>query len=254
VVSGTGGTPLDPSCNQKVVDATTYPVCTTCGGGRCVPKDFLGTADYALDTCGTDGVCLPDAIVETDGKIELKKCSSVLGNEGRCSSLCLPAARALSAVLPQDTCGAEERCAPCFNPKDGAPTGLCSFGCDKGPTTTPITFTKCCGGRGDCVPRSNIPGNAKDNLAPETCTAADTVCVPSKIVDDPTYRFPKCAANIFVPALPPFAAGDGVCIPSCIVNATDFGSYLRQGDCQEATDKCVPCNDPRTNMPSGACL
>jgi hypothetical protein len=250
-VAGTGGKPPDPLCNQKTLDPTTYPACTTCGGGHCVPKDFLDNTDN-LDACG-DGVCLPDAIIESEGHFAPKKCTSVLGNEGRCSSLCLPTARALSAILPQDVCSAEERCAPCFNPNDGAPTGICSFGCDKGPTTAPVKFSACCGGRGECVPKSAVPGNAKDNLAPETCKD-DNVCVPTKIVQDPTYRFPACAAVAFVPGLGGFPAGDGVCVPSCIVDATANGKYLVQADCQETTDKCVPCTNPLTMGPSGACL
>jgi hypothetical protein len=165
----------------------------------------------------------------------------------------LPAARALASILPQDVCAADERCAPCFNPNDGKPTGVCTFGCDKGPTTKPILFSTCCGGRGECVPRSAIPGNAAANLAPETCTG-DNVCVPTKIVDDPTYRFPTCQSQIYVPPFTPFDAGEGRCVPQCIVDATDVGGFLMQGTCTDATDKCVPCNDLRTNMPSGACL
>jgi hypothetical protein len=103
------------------------------------------------------------------------------------------------------------------------------------------------------VPRSAIPGNASGNLAPETCTD-DNVCVPTAIVKDPTYRFPACMASIYVPNFPPFDAGEGVCVPSCIVDATEDGPYLTEGTCADKTDKCVPCYDPRDNTPSGACL
>jgi hypothetical protein len=255
---GTGGdTPVDPSCNKKVADPSTYPACSSCTGGRCVPKaDFPDVQASLLDSCENDGICLPDSFVETKGNVLLKKCSSVLGNEGRCTSLCVPVARDLSAVLPQDTCAESERCAPCFNPNDGTPTGICDAGCDPGPTAQPILFTKCCGGRGDCIPRSNIPGNAKNNLAPETCTGAnEPVCVPADIVANPNYKFPPCTASVsVVPGTPGMAGGDGVCVPRCIVDSTQYGPNINQGTCTDADDKCVPCKNPINNQASGACL
>jgi hypothetical protein len=250
--SNSGGTGNgDPECNKKTVDPTQYPACTTCTGGHCVPKDFLENSDN-LDACGS-GVCLPDEIIEVKGYFAPKKCTSVLGNEGRCSSVCLPAARALASILPQDVCAADERCAPCFNPNDGEPTGVCGFGCDAGPTTEPILFSKCCSGLGQCVPTNAIPDAAKGNAPRETCPA-DNACIPSKIVEDPTYRFPSCKAEFFFPLTGPLPAGPGVCVPACIVDATQFGEFITEGDCSDPGDKCAPCIDPRTNEPSGACL
>jgi hypothetical protein len=250
---GSGGGSTDPTCNQKIVDPTKYPACTGCTGGHCVPNDFLETGTENLTACDSTSVCLPDAIIEAEGHYAPKKCTSILGNEGRCASTCLPAAAALAAVLPQDVCAASERCAPCYNPNDGKPTGVCNFSsCDEGPTTPAKKFVPCCAGRGTCIPRSAVPGNAAKNIAEETCKD-DTVCAPSVIVNDPTYRFPKCKAVIFV-GFPVEVEGDAVCVPKCIVDATEVGSYLTAGDCEDDTDKCVPCTDPRDNSPSGACL
>lgn len=250
--SGGGAT----ACNAKVLDPGVFTPCNTCNGGRCVPKgDFPGTPAEYFDACGTEGICLPDNMVASKGEVALAKCSSVLGNEGRCTSLCFPAARAQSAVLPQDTCSAEERCTPCFNPVNGSPTGACDLGCDPGPTTQAILFTKCCTDRGYCVPRASIPGNAKDNLARESCTGTDDpVCVPAAIVNDPNYRFPPCESSVSpAPGTPGVPAGAGVCVPDCIVNSTQFGPFINRGSCG-AGDKCVPCTNPVNGQPSGACL
>jgi hypothetical protein len=104
--------------------------------------------------------------------------------------------------------------------------------------------------RGRCVPRAAIPdGPAKTNLAKEKCTGGnDPVCVPTAIIQDPTYKFPPCTSQLFVDPGKP-----GVCVPACIVNANPAGTALKQDDCADATDKCVPCTDPSTGQPSGAC-
>jgi hypothetical protein len=253
-VPGSGGqTNVPPGCNTQVVDPGTLPACTGCTGGRCVAKaDYPGAPLNILASCDPNTVCLPDPIVATKGNVLLKQCTSVLGNEGRCTSLCIPIAQQLSGVLPQSVCSPDERCAPCFNPTDGSETGVCKVGCDPGPgPTPPILFQKCCNNRGDCVPRSNIPGAAAGNLSKLDCAGADDpVCVPSDIVKDPTYRFPACTSSTTVPGV---SSGPGVCIPQCIVNANSLGRFLGRGDCANPDDKCAPCNDP-TGKPTGACV
>ena len=247
---GSGGS-LPAGCNVKSVDPSVFLPCDTCTGGRCVPKaDYPGTPAEYFDPCGPAGICLPDNMVATKGEVALAKCTSVSGNEGRCTSLCFPAARAMQAVLPQSTCGADERCTPCFNPVDGTPTGACDLGCDTGPTSQAILFTKCCSDRGYCIPRATIPGEAAANLAPESCTGAgDPVCVPSVIVTTPGYKFPTCRYSGAQAVL-----GEGRCVPACIVDENPAGAALSKANCAEATDKCVPCTNPITMQPSGACL
>jgi hypothetical protein len=252
--AATGGQPnLPPGCNDQVVDPNTLPPCTGCTGGRCVAKaDYPGAPFDILASCDPNTVCLPDPIVATKGNVFLKQCTSVLGNEGRCTSLCIPIAQSLSGVLPQDVCSPDERCAPCINPTDGTQTGVCKVGCDPGPNPQfpPILFQKCCSNRGDCVPRKNIPGAAAGNLSKLDCTGGDDpVCVPSDIVKDPTYRFPACTSSTTVPGV---SSGPGVCVPQCIVNANSLGRFLGRGDCANPDDKCAPCNDP-TGKPTGAC-
>jgi hypothetical protein len=227
--------------------------CAGCAGGRCVAKaDYPGAPLGILAACDANTVCLPDPIVATKGKVSLTSCKSVLGNEGRCMSLCIPIVQSLSAVLPQDVCTPDERCAPCVNPTDASDTGVCMVGCDRGPNPAfpPVLFQKCCTNLGDCVPRKNVPGAVAGSLSKLDCSGSDDpVCVPSAIVKDPTYRFPTCQSSTTVPGV---VSGPGVCVPACIVNANSLGRFLGQGDCADPNDKCAPCSDP-TGKSTGAC-
>ena len=47
-----------------------------------VVQRFKGTFEQA--TCGSDAECVPDELVKSGSKVELKKCTGVLGSEGRC--------------------------------------------------------------------------------------------------------------------------------------------------------------------------
>src|SRR6185295_7514943 len=105
------------------------------------------------------------------------------------ASLCIPIVRSLSGVLPQGGCGPDDRCAPCSNPADGSWTGICSVGCDTGPTQPAFKFPSCCSDRGRCVPRGDIPGPAAASLRALDCTGGnDPVCVPVEAVTNPTYK------------------------------------------------------------------
>ena len=252
VPPSTGGAPVGEGCNVQVVDPNTLPACTTCMGGRCVnPADYPDAPASQLAQCASGGICLPDALVATKGKVALQQCTSVAGAEGRCASLCIPVTASLAGFLPQGGCPTTDRCAPCFSPVDGSSTGVCNLGCDRGPTTQPVIFPQCCNGRARCVPRAVIPdGPAKQNLVKEKCTGNnDPVCVPTPIIQDPNYRFPSCVSqNILAPGAP------GVCIPACIVDTNSAAKVgLHRDNCADSTDKCVPCTNPQTGQPSGAC-
>jgi hypothetical protein len=243
---------LGGTCNMQLVDPGPLPPCTTCMGGRCVsPADYPNAPTSVLAPCDSGNICLPDPIVATKGNIALKRCTSVAGAEGRCTSLCIPVAQSLAGFLPPDVCdGATERCGPCFNPVDGTSTGICQIGCDPGPTQPAVLFPQCCSGRARCIPRTSIPdGPAKSNLSKEKCTGTnDPVCVPTEIIQNPNYQFPSCISQNFLDPGKP-----GVCIPACIVNANPAGAALTRDDCANTTDKCVPCVNPANNQPSGAC-
>src|SRR6185312_1537325 len=48
--------------------------------------------------------------------------------DGVCLSVCVPQVKQYESLLPQDTCAADERCAPCINPLTNMPSGACDIG------------------------------------------------------------------------------------------------------------------------------
>jgi hypothetical protein len=238
VPPGAGGT-----CGTNTVDPNQYPACTTCSGGRCVPTSLLqgNPVVSLLAACDGTSACVPEQIVVQAENLLLRGCTSIAGSEGRCTSLCIPAASNLSAYLPQDVCAPTERCVPCYSPNDGADLGICGLGCDPGPTGAPYVFGTCCGGAGRCAPKSAIPPATAQNLGSESCPSSD-LCVPGAPISDPAYRFPCCSSTF----------GSGICAPACVLEQSAAGRALGQGSCASAGDKCVPCADLVQN-PTGAC-
>jgi len=241
IPAGVGGT-----CGTNTVDPSTYPACTTCTGGRCVPDTSLPQNELGLlAACDPTSHCVPEQIVAQAANVYLTPCTSIGASEGRCTSLCIPAASNLAAYLPQDVCQSTERCVPCFSPADGSPTGICGLGCDPGPNPAapPYVFGHCCGSEGRCAPKSAIPSSTAAQLGPETCPNPNTdLCVPGAPIDNPSYRFPCCSK--------PF--GPGICASACVLSQSAAGRALGQGDCASSNDKCVPCAD-LTGKPTGAC-
>lgn len=242
------GTCDDPStCNYEancppVFDPSTLP---TCGAdAHCLSSSLITDPAEAskLGACPTDAtaLCVPDAFIRTGGKFTPATCKSVGDAEGRCLSTVLPAVAAQAALLPQDTCADAERCAPCFDPLTGDPTGACSLACDTGPTSQPTTLATCCHQRAHCVPTSSIPDDQQSNLDNDSCDD-DQLCVPDQLINaDP---IDTCAANSFI-------LGDytGVCLSDCL----HFGIEaiaLAQGDCGSHL-KCAPCEF--NGQPTGA--
>lgn len=238
------------SCGMSINDPNQYPACSSCAGSHCVPQNLVTVPGVVslLSTCPT-GVCVPDNIIAQGQNLQLKKCTSISGAEGRCASTCIAAVANLASYLPQDTCASNERCTPCFNPADGSPTGLCGLGCDSPPTGTPLKWDACCQGAGLCAPKSALPQALASQLGPETCKNASTdVCVPAKPIQQPGYRFPCCTIT------PPGGGTPlvGACAPACIIDQGPAGMGIPQGTCATADEKCVPCADG-SNNPTGAC-
>lgn len=250
--AGTGGGG-NAACGTNINDPGKYPACSTCTGGRCVPKTIVTTAGIAslLTACDADNVCVPDNIVAMGENLLLKTCTSIGGAVGRCASTCIGAVASLQAYLPQDTCAQNERCAPCFNPANGQATGICGLGCDQSPPGQPVTFGKCCGADGLCAPKSALPQDLAAQLGPETCANASTdVCVPAKPIATPGARFACCTGGGMMGA-PTYS---GACIAACVIDQGPAGSQIQPGSCG-ANEKCVPCANPLTNPPSptGVC-
>jgi hypothetical protein len=171
----------EPNC-PAVIDPSTLMSCGD--GAHCLDAALITDPAQSsqLDKC-TDAskLCVPDVFITTGGKFTAKTCTSVGGAEGRCLSRVLPDVQAQEALLPQDTCTANERCTPCFNPIDGTPTGACNLSCDTGPTKAPVTFAQCCDAQAHCVPDAAIPDEQEDNLDQDSCTDTN-LCVPDQIL------------------------------------------------------------------------
>ncbi len=241
-----GGCDDPATCNYEascpaVIEPATLPACGP--DAHCLDAALIPDPAQAsqLGTCA-DGakLCVPDIFLTTGGKFTPATCDSVGGAEGRCLSRVLPAVKAQEDLLPQATCGANERCTPCYSPIDGSATGACTQSCDTGPTKPATTFPSCCSARAKCVPASAIPDDQEDQLSQDDCTDAE-LCVPTQILND--GPFPACTANSFI-----LGNYSGVCLSDCL----DFGIQgvaLARGTCA-SHDKCAPCT--QNGQPTGA--
>lgn len=237
----------DPAtCNYEascpaVIDPSTM---TACGpDAHCLDAALISDPAQAaqLGKC-TDATkyCVPDIFITTGGKFTPATCDSVGGAEGRCLSLALPAVKAQEGLLPQATCGANEKCTPCFSPLDGTSTGACTQSCDTGPTKPAVQFANCCSARAKCVPATSIPDDQEEQLEQDDCGNAE-LCVPNQILAD--GPFPACTANSFI-----LGNYTGVCLSDCL----DFGIQgiaLAKGSCAN-NNKCAPC--VQNGQPTGA--
>lgn len=148
-------------------------------------------------------------------------CRSVNDSEGRCLPLSLPMVAEQKNLLPASTCGADARCAPCFHPLTGQPSGACSsVSCDA-PKEPAKTLKACCETHGRCVPKDAVPASARDELDDDdgTCTKDLELCVPEEILPGAAAPAP-CSATI------PFVGSyQGVCVSDC------FDTFVPSGNC-----------------------
>jgi hypothetical protein len=245
VIPGTAEACADASVSDVVLS---LPVCDLCPNAHCVPTNLVKATDPAsvdkLGPCGTgDNKCVPDAFGLTRGQVKLKVCKSLLGAEGRCTSICVPMVAAQGSKLPRDTCAEDERCAPCYDPTTGADTGACAVGCTAPPTEKPVTFEKCCSGAGSCVPR-DLAGAQASQLNPDSCSdkSGATLCAP----DDIASNKPATCRSI--------NDSEGRCLSRCLTTVQSQEDSLPQSSCP-STHLCVPCFDPRSAQATstGAC-
>lgn len=239
--------PKCPHEGPPVIEPSTFPACQ-CADARCVPSAVVPaelSSRLAECTTGGAGKCVPSDLIASGGQFIPKTCKSVGGNEGRCLSTCLPDIAAQAAMLPQDVCGASEKCAPCWNPLDGKDTGACKLSCDPGATTTYKPLPKCCGSRGTCVPKSAVPEGASKQLKTDGCPSSEPMlCAPDAFLNK-TWVKKECDAKTLLGD-----AGKGVCMPECI---NGLGFPLMKGSGCGDGEKCAPCLNPLTKAPTGAC-
>jgi hypothetical protein len=229
-------------------DVSAFPTCLD--GGRCIPEKAIPADQIEftsrLAKCPA-GFCVPEKIVATQNMGLPKSCRSLAGTEGRCTSLVFPDLAAQKDTLPQDSCDANERCAPCFDFL-GKESGACrSVSCDA-PKEPAKVFPTCCGtggkSLGHCVPKASLPAVAASGLAQKECASATDLCIPDQEMDL-AFVHPKCKASTLL------GAYDGVCISNCVNKdfLTELGTA--RGNCS-AESFCAPCKNPLTGAPTGA--
>ena len=209
-------------------------------------------------------VCLPKNMALYGTRLLLKKCTSMLGLEGRCMSLVIAEVRDQEAFLPQDICADDERCAPCYDPQTGEDTRVCTLAppeCNAGPETEPYVLEcpydgppimdinnlaaceECPGTH--CLPASRVPEDQRARLT--ECESPDGVggyCTPDKSIQSGSmYVPPTCRAP---------NGSEGRCLPPCLptIKAQDYGVW--QMSCPDGL-VCAPCYDPKTGEDTGSC-
>lgn len=219
---------------EPILDAKTFSV-EDCGSNMlCVDKALVGDQASHLKPCAK-GVCAPKKSVERGGNYVPVTCRSTAGAEGRCLNVGIPMIGEQKTILPQEKCDPDERCAPCFDPRDGADTGACkSASCDA-PKEPAKTFAPCCGGRARCVPTSAV-GDAEGMLEADSCTGDTPLCAPVELVGIPGTSPKPCNAG--------FGLIKGICVSACAISIP--GASLIKGDCNDG-DMCAPCS----KLPAG---
>ena len=224
-----------------LIDPADLPVCDLCPNARCVPTAVVPMEQAErLADCDDTNKCVPELYVRTNGDFLLPTCRSIADAEGRCVSICLPDVAAQMDLLPQGSCGDDERCVPCYDPTTGEETGACGLACDPGPTEPPVMLTPCCGDLGTCIPSDSVPADQRDQLGMDACTAG-ALCVPDAL-----------ATGTPPPACRSVADAEGRCLPRCLPDVEAQADMLPQDSCADA-HLCVPCYDPISGEATGSC-
>lgn len=278
-----GPPPVDYVCSDakpRDPGGTGADGASCCGGaGKCAaPSTVTGDAAKSLghDTCGATLVCAPTATAKPTA------CTTNVGGnglEGRCIPSCFMLGNPQSLTLDKGgvdggtACGADELCAPCWNPVDGTSTGSCNTNGDAPTSTAPTPYAKCPAandagqpvGGGLCVPASAL-ATAKDPKSPiynpainglkKGSCAAGELCVPEAKAKDPTHCSPHCTTGSTVMALGTLYK-NGACTPEYVIFDVAGASgimFSSGGTGCSAGELCAPCQDPlNPGKPSGAC-
>jgi hypothetical protein len=252
------GAPRDP--------ATLPACCDAYGSAHCLPADTVPEElhDF-MAACDGDSFCVPDKFIETGGVYTPLACTSLSGAAGVCLSGCIPDVDEFFALLPQDVCDTDERCAPCVNPLDGTETGGCdiAFACgddpfggggdgdgdpvaacphEGPPVIDPATLPSCqqCGGA-HCLANALVPEGFADRLGDCDATAK---CVPDEFIET--------AGNFVPPTCESVAGAEGRCLSTCLPEVQAQAALLPQSSCA-ADHLCVPCFSPLDGADTGAC-
>ncbi len=236
------GAPAECPYKGTPIDTATFKQ-DSCGAGLlCVPKNLVPTAQQSQLSPCSSGLCAPKKSVQAAGMFLPKTCRSLANAEGRCLAAGLPAIAAQSA-LPRADCDADEKCAPCFDPITGKETGACTtVPCDK-PVEPAKSFSKCCGGKGSCLPESLVPSGDRDNFDDEGCKEDVELCLPTELAASDLTKAAPCKFNgLSVAGIQVAGPFNGACISDCF----DTFPPPPQANCAGGT-VCVPCSE----LPAG---
>jgi hypothetical protein len=268
-----GGNCNSDATSLPKVDPSTLPACSpTCGGAHCVPSGNVPSSVQAqLATC-SGGFCVPDSMISSGGAAP-PSCKSLNNADGVCLSVCVPQVAQYKDIMPQSTCNADERCAPCINPLNNMPSGACDIGkavdtsqCTQPPSAQqnnngnsggsntmqcphqgapvidPTTLPACGGPNSEahCMDAKLVPSSMAGQLA--TCPTG--YCVPDKLIASGGQFIPKTCTSV--------DGAEGRCTNTVIPRIAQEASMLPQDVCDSA-ERCAPCYDPLTGADSGAC-
>jgi hypothetical protein len=223
--------------------ASPFPHC--CGElGTCVPKSLVSEGDakkLPQDSCDpASAMCVPNAFL--DESFVPQSCRSLGDAEGRCIPGCLLPAGQKTELVPQSSCATGELCAPCFNPIDGAATGVCVLRGDA-PKEPPVRFdTACCAQSGRCIPE--VLAGAQGKVLPadrcQTEHGDGWLCAPKRVIEDPARAsnpFEGCKIRLGF-----FSVGRGKCVPNCMIETKGWVKRLLQRASCDSGESCVPCS------------
>ena len=248
----------------KGQDPSSLPACCDGkGAAHCVPSAQLPAAITSqLDMCSGGGYCVPDSLIESGGA-RPPSCHSLNNADGVCMSICVPMVAQYQALLPQDTCADDERCAPCVNPLTNMPSGACDIGAcansspDGGSTGGPPAPPACPHMGPPVIDPSTLPACGTDGGAHCLQTALVPAAMASQLATCPTGL---CVPDVFIEAggnfIPPTCASldnaEGRCLNTAIPEVASQKSLLPQSTCQ-TYERCVPCYSPIDGSDTGAC-
>lgn len=265
--SCTNGPPPAP------MDPSGLPTCCAMGqsgAAHCVPNAKVPqNVASQLQAC-TGGACVPDPFIRNPSLVPAA-CKSLGGADGVCLSVCVPQVAQYASLLPQDSCAADEKCAPCISPLDKKPTGACDIGkngntggsCsndpppkagDAGgapppdvcphvgpPVLDPATLPSCDpAGGAHCLDKALVPMAMQSQLA--TCPTG--LCVPDEFI--------KTGGNFIPATCRAVNDSEGRCLHEAIPQVASQKSQLTRSTCA-AFEYCVPCFSPLDSMSTGAC-
>ena len=275
--SDNGGAHCDPGPPPAPMDPASLPACCATGqkgAAHCVPSDKVPSGIASnLATC-SGGSCVPDPFIVNPSK-KPAACKSIGGADGVCLSVCVPQVAQYVSLLPQDSCGADEKCAPCISPLDHKSTGACDIGKNgSGGTCAPPSGGGGGGGGGGDAGQpapAQCPHQGAPVLDPSTlpaCGAAssgahclDKTLVPAAMAS----QLAACPTGLCVPD--DFIAAGGNFIPSSCRSLNDAeGRCLNENIPQVASqlsqlptstckafERCVPCFNPLDSKDTGSC-